>query len=111
MLEKTLKLSKLLDLYGGMLTDKQREAMDMYYNCDMSLAEVGEELSVSRQGVRDLIKKAEEELRFYEDKLGLAVRFRNTQASAERLLALLESTEASGEVRRAAQDLAEVVRS
>lgn len=70
MLEKTLKLGKLLDLYGGMLTDKQREAMDMYYNCDMSLAEVGEELSVSRQGVRDTLIRATNTLLELEDKIG-----------------------------------------
>lgn len=70
MLEKTLKLSKLLDLYGGMLTDKQREAMDMYYNCDMSLAEVGEELSVSRQGVRDTLIRATNTLLELEEKIG-----------------------------------------
>lgn len=70
MLEKTLKLGKLLDLYGGMLTDKQREAMDMYYNCDMSLAEVGEELSVSRQGVRDNLIRATNTLLELEEKIG-----------------------------------------
>ena len=70
MLEKTLKLGKLLDLYGGMLTDKQREAMDMYYNCDMSLAEVGEELSVSRQGVRDTLIRATNTLLELEEKIG-----------------------------------------
>ena len=70
MLEKTLKLSKLLELYGGMLTDKQREAMDMYYNCDMSLAEVGEELSVSRQGVRDTLVRATNTLLEFEEKIG-----------------------------------------
>ena len=70
MLEKTLKLGKLLDLYGGMLTDKQREAMDLYYNCDMSLAEVGEELSVSRQGVRDTLIRATNTLLELEEKIG-----------------------------------------
>ena len=70
MLEKTLKLGKLLDLYGGMLTDKKREAMDMYYNCDMSLAEVGEELSVSRQGVRDTLIRATKTLLELEEKIG-----------------------------------------
>ncbi len=70
MLEKTLKLGKLLDLYGGVLTDKQREAMDLYYNCDMSLAEVGEELGVSRQGVRDTLLRATNTLLELEEKVG-----------------------------------------
>ena len=110
MFEKDLKIGFLMDFYGEVLSERKRTVLDYYYNDDLSLAEIAEEIGISRQGVRELIKKAEEELRFYEDKLGLAVRFRNTQASAERLLALLESTEASGEIRRAAQDLAEAVR-
>lgn len=70
MLEKTLKLTRLLDLYGEMLTDKQKEAMDLYYNCDMSLSEVGEELGVSRQGVRDTLTRATTALLELEDKIG-----------------------------------------
>ena len=70
MLEKTLKLGKLLDLYGDMLTDKQKEAMDLYYNCDMSLTEVGEEMNVSRQGVRDTLTRATSALMEYEEKIG-----------------------------------------
>jgi predicted DNA-binding protein YlxM (UPF0122 family) len=110
MFEKDLKIGFLMDFYGEVLSERKRTVLDYYYNDDLSLAEIAEEIGISRQGVRELIKKAEEELRFYEDKLGLAVRFRNTQASAERLLELLESTEASGEIRRAAQELAEAVR-
>jgi len=70
MLEKTLKLTRLLDLYGDTLTDKQKEAMDLYYNCDMSLSEVGEELGVSRQGVRDTLTRATATLLELEEKIG-----------------------------------------
>lgn len=70
MLDKTLKVSRLLDLYGGLLTDKQREVLDMYYNCDMSLSEVGEVLAISRQGVRDAIIRATQVLTDTEDKVG-----------------------------------------
>ena len=65
----------LLDFYGDVLTDKQKDVIDLYYNQDLSLAEIADEVGISRQGVRDSIKKAEEELNFYEQKLHLAQRF------------------------------------
>ena len=111
MFEKDLTIGFLMDFYGDVLSERKRMVLDYYYNDDLSLAEIAEEIGISRQGVRDLIKKAEEELHFYEEKLGLAVRFRNTQASAERLLRLLEDADVAGEIRCAAQDLAEAVRS
>ena len=85
MLDKTLKVSRLLDLYGGLLTDKQREALDMYYNCDMSLSEVGEELSISRQGVRDAIMRAVKALIEVEEKVGALSTLTEIRTSLERL--------------------------
>lgn len=111
MFEKDLEIAFLLDFYGEVLSDRKRTVLDYYYNDDCSLAEIAEEIGISRQGVRDLIKKAEEELRFYEEKLGLAKRFRNTQASTHKLLSLLEQSDVSDEVCRAAQELADAVRS
>ena len=93
MFEKNMRIAYLLDFYEDLLDPHIREVMRAYYDDDLSLAEIAEEIGISRQGVRELIKKAEEELRFYEEKLGLAARFRNTQACAERLLDLLENAE------------------
>ena len=70
MLEKTLKLNKLSSLYGGLLTEKQREALELYYNCDMSLGELSVEMGVTRQGVRDFLTRAEKTLLDAEEKLG-----------------------------------------
>lgn len=75
MFEKNMNISFLLDFYGDVLTDKQREIMDLYYNEDLSLAEVAESNGLTRQGVRHVIKKAEDELTSLENKLGLAGRF------------------------------------
>ena len=111
MFEKNLKIACLLDFYGEILSERKQTVLSMYYNDDMSLAEIADEVGISRQGVRELIKKAEEELRFYEEKLGLAKRFRNTQASTHKLLSLLEQSDVSDEVCRAAQELADAVRS
>lgn len=110
MFEKDLHISFLLDFYGEVLSERKRTVLDLYYNDDLSLAEIAEEIGISRQGVRELIKKAEEELRFCEEKLGLCYRFRQAQQSAEELLALLRRAGVEGEVFQAAEALAEKIR-
>ena len=110
MFEKDLKIAFLLDFYGDVLSERKRTVLDYYYNDDCSLAEIAEEIGISRQGVRELIKKAEEELIFYEEKLGLAKRFRTAQKNAEQLLLLLDGAHIDGEIRTAAEELAESVR-
>ena len=72
---KDMKVAYLLDFYGDLLTDKQRESLDFYYNDDLSLGEIGADLGISRQGVRDNIKRAEAVLFEMEEKLGLAHKF------------------------------------
>ena len=64
----------LLDYYGGMLTDKQRECFDMRYNQDLSLGEIGQILGISRQGVHDNLSRAEMLLRNMEEKTGCVKR-------------------------------------
>lgn len=76
---KDLHITFLLDFYGDMLTDKQREVIECYYNEDLSLAEIAEEKGITRQGVRDAIKRAELQLLEMEERLGLAKRFREVQ--------------------------------
>ena len=85
MFEKNLNIGFLLDFYGDVLSERRRDALDFYYNDDMSLSEIAEEMGISRQGVRDLIKKAEEELLFYEEKLGLAERLKKVEIYASQL--------------------------
>lgn len=64
-----LQLSQLLSTYSAMLTDKQKQAMEMYCDCDCSLAEIADEVGISRQGVRDAIVNAEKTLTKLEDAL------------------------------------------
>ena len=78
---KDLKISYLLDFYGDMLTETQREAVDAYYNQDMSLSEIAAGREISRQGVRDTIKRAEQQLLEMEGRLGLARRFQDMQST------------------------------
>jgi hypothetical protein len=72
---KNLEISFLLDFYGEMLTQKQRDFLVYYYNEDLSLSEIAENEGITRQGVRDAIKRAETQLIDMESKLGLAARF------------------------------------
>ncbi len=91
MFEKNLKIACLLDFYGDILSERKQAVLSMYYNDDMSLSEIAEEVGISRQGVRELIKKAEEELNFFEEKLGLFKTFREAQEHLESLTQLLDS--------------------
>ncbi len=72
---KNFEISVLLDFYGEMLTEKQRDFLDLYYNEDLSLAEIAENEGITRQGVRDSIKRAEAQLFEMESKLHLSERF------------------------------------
>lgn len=77
---KNLELSYLLDFYGDVLTEKQRDVMEQYYNDDLSLAEIAENFGITRQGVRDSIKRGEGILLDLEEKVGFAARYRDIQA-------------------------------
>lgn len=61
-MEKNVKVGMLLDLYGEMLTDKQKDILDLYYNNNLSLAEISEDVGITRQAVRDSIVKGENKL-------------------------------------------------
>ena len=88
MFTKDLSIAYLLDFYGDVLSERKKSVLDDYYNNDLSLSEIAQELGISRQGVRELIKKAEEELNFYEQKLHLAQRFGEAGEHAAALRAL-----------------------
>ena len=89
-IEKNLQVGVLLDLYGGLLTERQREMMSMYYNDDLSLSEIAEQYGISRQGVHDAVKRGEETLAHYDSVLGLAA---EQQRRHEQLLGFKEKAE------------------
>lgn len=72
---KNLDVTLLFDIYGEMLTEKQRDFIVYYYEDDLSLSEIAQNEGITRQGVRDAIKRAENQLFFFEEKLGLKRRF------------------------------------
>ena len=79
MKNQTYRMTMLFDFYGDILTDRQRELFDLYYNEDLSLAEIAENCGISRQGVRDVIVRAEASMQEIEDKTGLIRRFMQMQ--------------------------------
>ncbi len=72
---KNLDVTLLFDIYGDMLTQKQRDFITYYYDDDLSLAEIAENEGITRQGVRDSIKRAEAQMESFEAHLGLKRRF------------------------------------
>ncbi|MCD7775070.1 MAG: YlxM family DNA-binding protein [Clostridiales bacterium] len=82
---KNLDMIMLLDFYGEMLTVKQRDFLDFYYNDDLSLAEIAENAGITRQGVRDSIKRAESQLTEMEEKLGFVDRFGRIKTGLDRI--------------------------
>ena len=85
----SLEISLLLEFYGALLTDRQRELIDLYYNDDLSLAEISELTGITRQGARDGIKKAEGILLDLEEKLGMYASYRKNGRAAENILSSL----------------------
>lgn len=79
MKNQTYRMTMLFDFYGETLTDRQKEFFDLYYNEDLSLGEIAENYGISRQGVRDVIVRAEASMQEIEDKTGLIHRFMQMQ--------------------------------
>jgi predicted DNA-binding protein YlxM (UPF0122 family) len=79
MKHQAYEMSMLFDFYGEMLTERQKEFFDLYYNEDLSLAEVAENYGITRQGVRDVIVRAEAIMKEMEAKTGIIARFHKLQ--------------------------------
>lgn len=88
---KNLEFSVLLDFYGALLTPKQFQVMELYYNEDYSLAEIAQTMGITRQGVYDAEKKSERLLSEYEEKLGLCSRFRRVKADLEEMRGAIQT--------------------
>ncbi len=88
---KNLEISFLLDFYGDVLTERQREVMEQYYNDDLSLAEIADNFGITRQGVRDSIKRGEGIILDLEQKVGFAARYRAVQQGVAQLESLARS--------------------
>ena len=108
-------MTLLFDLYGDMLTDKQRDFFDLYHNNDLSLSEIAENSGISRQGVRDVLCRAENALKDMEAKMGLIARrelerscFDRIRADALEILAINNSFYSNSELASLAADIESV---
>ena len=113
MKNQAYRMAMLFDFYGDLLTERQKDFYDLYYNEDLSLAEIAENYGISRQGVRDVIVRAEAAMTEIEDKTHLIRRFHQMQKeltvideAAQRLRAAAYEERLSGEL---AVELAEVI--
>ncbi len=102
MFEKDMKVALLLDFYGDVLSERHRDMMELYYADDLSLAEIAESEGISRQGVRHILKTAEDHLRFLEERLGLAAQFEELKKTAEEMEKLADELAAQENNTRAA---------
>ena len=87
---KDMEIAWLFDFYGDMLTEKQQQVVELYYDEDLSLAEIAENQNITRQGVRDNIKRSEEKLFELEEKLGLFKRFVQLENGLDKIASLSE---------------------
>lgn len=89
-MEKNVEVSLLFDFYGELLKPTCRQAVDLYYNEDLSLAEIAAQTGITRQGVRDSIKRSEDKLFELENKLGLFKRFVELEEGLDKIASLSE---------------------
>lgn len=94
MKNQAYRMTMLYDFYGDLLTKRQKEFYDLYYNEDLSLAEIAENYGITRQGVRDIIVRAEGSLTDIEEKTGLIHRFHQVQDTLSKLEGWLEEVDA-----------------
>ena len=103
--DKKVKIGLLFSFYRNMLTDRQIECIDLYYNEDLSLAEISEHLGITRQGVRDNIKRAEQTMYDTEERLGLAARFLGISEKLEKIDDIIREIEQSPNIRTLSDDI------
>ena len=95
--EKSYHISLLLDFYGELLSERQRQIMEYYYGEDLSLSEVSSLTDITRQGVRDALQRAEKLLVETEEKLGLVARFSAQKEDLSYIVCRLEEIQKRGE--------------
>lgn len=97
MLPKMVRLSWLLDFYGPLLTERQRQMAELHWHHDLSLGEIAEQFAVSRQAVHDTLRRAQTQLEEYERKLRLLAKFRAREDGLASLQDVLTGPGTEGE--------------
>ena len=107
-MEKKVEISMLWQIYGKLLTEKQYEYIDYYYNNDLSLSEIAENDSITRQAVRDIIKKGERKLFEYEEKLLFMKKTINQEKLVQHILVNLNKIQKDSSDKKVTNILEEV---
>lgn len=89
-MDKNIKISMLLEIYGKMLTDKQADTVELYYNQNLSLSEIADEVNITRQAVRKSLIEAEKNLFEYEEKLKFLERNIQRKEKIDEILKMIE---------------------
>ena len=110
MFEKNMKIAYLIDFYGDALDEHTSEVLRSYYNDDLSLAEIATDVGISRQGVRHLIKKGEEQLLFFEEKFGLATKDKELSEVCRSLSEIRDSLSSKQDCSDEAAKLSDIIR-
>ena len=112
--EARVELNCLLDFYGPLLTEHRREVLRLYCEEDLSLQEIADQLGITRQGASDALQKGRRKLLDYEEKLGLAGRYKALGEEAKKCMDALSGVRAEGEdrqrIRRAEEALQNILR-
>ena len=93
-MEEKVRISILLEIYGKLLTEKQNEYMDLYYNQDLSLSEIGDNNDITRQAVRTILLKSKKKLEEYEEQL----KFMQKEEKIKKCIEELEETNADKKI-------------
>lgn len=96
MMDELLYLTDLFDLYGALLTERQRDCMEMHLFEDFSLAEIGEALGISRQAVHDNLHRSQKSMEAYEEKLRLVERYRKERVELGEIHGMLQKLRQPG---------------
>ena len=99
MVEKLVEIGGLFDFYGKLLTEKQYLVIKLYYLEDLSLGEIGDEINVTRQGIFDLLKRAEQNLYEYEEKLALVHKFHSNHENIKSIMEISRELEGIAQVK------------
>ena len=91
-MEKIVEIAVLFDYYGKLLSDKQYNVVDQHCNEDLSLREIAEINGISKQGISDILSRAEKKLRFYEGELKLISKFDKINSSLKEINLLIENS-------------------
>ena len=89
-MDKSVKISMLLEIYRKMLTEKQADVVDLYYNQNLSLGEIAEDLKITRQAVRKSLVEAEKNLLMFEEKLDILERHIKREQKIDQILKKIE---------------------